>query len=102
VIQQQFQSAGIKAKVKVLEFGAYRRLQRKGDFMVNIGGADLPPDPALTYPAHFGCQEEAVKAGERQNNRSGYCNKEVDRLLEQAQGTTVIPEIKGGKGSSYC
>jgi peptide/nickel transport system substrate-binding protein len=84
VIHQQLTSAGIKTKVTILERGARLTRERGGDFMMVLSGGDIPDDPAEEFQSEFGCAEEEVKAKKRTENSSGYCNKEVDRLLETA------------------
>ncbi|MGH7198302.1 MAG: ABC transporter substrate-binding protein, partial [Candidatus Omnitrophota bacterium] len=87
VIQQQLIGAGIKAKVLVLDRGARGSREGRGDFMMVLSGSDIPNDPEEEYPSEFGCAEEEVKAKNRTENSSGYCNPEVDRLLEEASKT---------------
>jgi len=41
-------------------------------------------DPGEAFESEFGCAVEEVKAKKRTENSSGYCNKEVDRVLETA------------------
>jgi peptide/nickel transport system substrate-binding protein len=84
VIHQQLTTAGIKTKVTILERGARVTRERGGDFMMVLSGGDIPDDPAEEFQSEFGCAEEEVKAKKRTENSSGYCNKEVDRLLETA------------------
>jgi len=84
VIQQQLVGAGFKAKVLVLDRGARGSRESRGDFMMVLSGSDIPNDPEEEYPSEFGCAEEEVKAKNRTENSSGYCNPEVDRLLEEA------------------
>jgi ABC-type transport system substrate-binding protein len=56
--------------------------------MMVLSGSDIPGDPAQEFRSEFGCQEEETKAKKRTENSSGYCNKEVDRLLAEADRTT--------------
>ena len=87
VIHQQFTTAGIKTKVTVLERGARVKRESSGDFMMVLSGSDIPDDPADEFQGEFGCAEEEVKAKRRTENSAGYCNKEVDRLLDTAVKT---------------
>lgn len=84
VLQQQLATAGIKTKVTILERGARLKRETGGDFMMVLSGGDIPPDPAQEWASEFGCREEDVKAKRRTENSAGYCNKEMDRLLEEA------------------
>jgi peptide/nickel transport system substrate-binding protein len=87
VLQQQLVTAGFKAKVLVLERGARGSRESRGDFMMVLSGSDIPNDPEEEYPSEFGCAEAEVKAKNRTENTSGYCNPEVDRLLAEASKT---------------
>jgi ABC-type transport system substrate-binding protein len=85
VLERQLADAGIKVKVTVLEFGAYRQRQRSGDFQMILYGGDLPIDPHDTYPVDYGCLGlEEAKAKKRTLNVSGYCNKEAEKIMEEA------------------
>jgi peptide/nickel transport system substrate-binding protein len=84
MIQEQLVSAGINAKQTIVEWNAYRKRQRSGEYMFNIRGGTVGSDPGEIYPEDFTCTEEEVKANNRTRNFGGYCNKEVDRLLAEA------------------
>jgi ABC-type transport system substrate-binding protein len=84
VLHQQLTTAGIKTKVTILERGARVTRESSGDFMLVLSGSDIPGDPAQEFRSEFGCREEETKAKRRTENSSGYCNKEVDRLLAEA------------------
>jgi ABC-type transport system substrate-binding protein len=88
VIQQQLVAAGMKTKILVLERGARGSREGRGDFMMVLSGSDIPNDPDEEYPSEYGCNEEEVKAKNRTENTSGYCNAEMDRLLEEAAKIT--------------
>ena len=85
VLERQLSSAGLKVKLTILEFGAYRKRQRTGEFQMILYGGDLPIDPHDTYPIDYGCGGlEEAKAKRRTLNVSGYCNPEVDKILVEA------------------
>jgi peptide/nickel transport system substrate-binding protein len=84
VLQNQLATAGIKVKFAVLEGGAYSQRTRRGEFQIVILGGSVADDPHEVYAPEYACDEEAVKAKKRRLNYPGYCNKEVDRLLEEA------------------
>jgi ABC-type transport system substrate-binding protein len=84
VIQQQLTTAGIKTKVSMLERGARVTRESSGDFMMVLSGSDIPDDPAEEFQSEFGCAEMETKAKKRTENSAGYCNKDVDRLLDAA------------------
>jgi peptide/nickel transport system substrate-binding protein len=84
VLQSQLMTAGFKVKVLVLSGGAYQERTRSGEFQAVVLGGSLAPDPDDVYTPEYACEEEAVKAKKRRLNYPGYCNSEVDRLLEEA------------------
>jgi ABC-type transport system substrate-binding protein len=85
-IVPMLQEAGLNVVVETLEAGTYRTRTRSGDYDLSPGGGDLPSDPAQ-IAVEFMCDEESVKRKSRDNNRTGYCNKQLDALVEQADGT---------------
>ena len=84
VLHEQLVSAGIKAKLTIVESAARRSREGSGDFMMSLSGSDVPSNPGLEYPNEFACNEEEVRTKKRGENASGYCNKEFDRLVEEA------------------
>lgn len=84
VLQQQLSTAGIKIKLISLEGATYRERQRAGNFQMILYGGDTPSDPSDVYPQEYGCDEKGIRAKKRTTNVSGYCNKEMDRLLTEA------------------
>lgn len=87
VLHQQLTTAGIKTKVTVLERGARVKRESAGDFMMVLSGSDIPDDPAEEFGSEFGCADEEVKTKRRTENSAGYCNREVDRMLDIAVKT---------------
>ncbi|MGH7832408.1 MAG: ABC transporter substrate-binding protein [Candidatus Binatia bacterium] len=88
-IARQLQEAGFNVAVEVLEAGAYRRRGRTGDFHLKPGGGDSMLDPDQ-IAVEFMCDEEAIKNRHRENNATGYCNKQVDKLFDEAKVTTDL------------
>jgi ABC-type transport system substrate-binding protein len=84
VLQNQLTNAGFKVKLVVLSGSAYQERTRSGDFQSVLLGGSLAPDPDDIYPAEYVCEEDLVKAKKRRLNYPGYCNPEVDRLLDEA------------------
>jgi peptide/nickel transport system substrate-binding protein len=86
-VQAQLKEAGINLNVEIIEAGTYRKRSRVGEFDMSFSGGEswADPDPATV---EFACDEEAVKRRQRDQNRSGYCNKEVDALFRQANSVT--------------
>jgi ABC-type transport system substrate-binding protein len=72
--------------VETLEAGTYRTRTRTGDFDMSPGGGDNVVDPD-EVTVEFMCDEEAVKLKVRDNNRTGYCNKQLDALFDQGSRT---------------
>jgi ABC-type transport system substrate-binding protein len=85
-IVPQLQEAGFNVAVETLEAGTYRTRTRTGDFDMSPGGGDNSPDPSAVT-VEFACDEESVKLKNRDNNRTGYCNKQLDEMVAQADGT---------------
>jgi ABC-type transport system substrate-binding protein len=85
-IAPQLQEVGLNVVVETLEAGTYRGRTRSGDYDLSPGGGDIPADPAQ-IAVEFMCDEESVKRKSRDNNRTGYCNKQLDALVEQADAT---------------
>jgi peptide/nickel transport system substrate-binding protein len=90
VLQQQLSTAGIKVKLVLLEGATYRERQRAGNFQMILYSGDSPADPADVYLPEYGCDERSIKAKKRTNNVSGYCNKEMDRVLLDASKMTDL------------
>lgn len=87
VIQSLLSSAGLKTKVVILERGARETREDRGEFMMLLSGSDVPAELGMEYPGELGCNEEEVKTKKRGENSSGYCNKELDRLMAEAART---------------
>jgi peptide/nickel transport system substrate-binding protein len=84
VLQHLLNSAGIKTTVAVLERAARVAREKSGDFMVILRGSNIPNDPGELLAPRFGCNEEEVRTKKRGENSSGFCNREFDRLVEEA------------------
>lgn len=82
VLQAQLKRIGITAKLLVLDWGAYREKQSKGNLHLMFYGGSLDPDPSLTYGPDFQCELDRKN---RSSNVSGYCDKEVDALFKRAE-----------------
>ena len=89
VLQQQLASAGIKMKVRLMEYGSYVQKQHERDWQMIIFGGRMQPDPHLLYGVEYICSEvEQAKAKRATRNLAAYCNKEVDELLVEAGRVT--------------
>jgi len=80
-LQAQLKRIGINVKVKILEAGSYTEVARRGEFEIRPGGGSFDDDPSVTYTPQLACEQDLKK---RMNNLSGYCNKEMNALLEKA------------------
>jgi ABC-type transport system substrate-binding protein len=85
ILQQQLSSAGIKTKIRLMEYGSYVERQTQRDWQMIIFGGRMQPDPHLIYGVEYTCAEaEQAKAKRSTRNLAGYCNKEVDKLIAEA------------------
>jgi ABC-type transport system substrate-binding protein len=57
-------------------------MHRRGDFNFYFGGGNFAADPHPTYGTEFICEADLKK---RNNNASGYCDKEMDALITAAE-----------------
>jgi ABC-type transport system substrate-binding protein len=93
ILQQQLAAAGIKMKIRMMEYGSYVKTQNERDWQMIIFGGRVLPDPHLVYGVEYICSEvEQAKAKRPTRNLAAYCNKEVDELL--AEGARVTDPKK--------
>ncbi len=83
-IQAQVAEAGIKLKIEVLEWGKLLDNNSKGEFNANRIGWSGRADPDGNLYNNYRCKGA--------NNRTNYCNPEVDKLMEAARATTDTQE----------
>ncbi len=81
-LQSQVKKIGLNLEFHVMDRGAYNSLRRKGDYSLLFIGGSYKSDPSATYTRHFACEQNLKK---RRSNTSGYCDKEVDRLLKKME-----------------
>jgi peptide/nickel transport system substrate-binding protein len=81
-VQAQLKKVGIDVRLEVLEYGTYTERHRKGEFAFRTGGAKYESDPSSTYGPELRCEPDRNRRGQ---NRAGYCEPEVDALLEQIE-----------------
>jgi GAF domain-containing protein len=72
---------GMNLQVKMLDSAAHRIGLRSGDFALSFTGGNLEADPSLAYGESKRCEPDLKK---RRANLAGHCDKEMDRLLDQA------------------
>jgi len=82
-LQAQLKRIGMNIQLRVVEPGAAHSLHRKGEFNFYFGGGNFSDDPSPTYGTEFICEEDLKR---RNNNASGYCDKEMDSLIKRAEG----------------
>jgi len=78
VLQAQLKRIGMSIKTKVLDRGAALELRRTGKFAFRFTGGGFDADPLGAY-LEMKCEPE--RKTKRIRNESGYCDKEMDRLL---------------------
>ena len=78
-ITDQLTTVGFKAKLELMEVGDYIKVRNSGecDLFAN-GFTAITGDAEFILPAMYYCGQ----------SRSGYCNKDVDKLLDQAAAET--------------
>lgn len=81
MLQAQLKKAGMNVKLDVIESGAYRDRQRKGEFAFKFDSGGLYPDPIQSY-GEVRCEPDSKK---RATNTTGYCDPMMDRLLERLE-----------------
>jgi peptide/nickel transport system substrate-binding protein len=86
-LQAQLRKIGINVQLKVLDYGAYTALQRKGEFTFDFMGGGDYIDPSGAYGATLMCEPDLKK---RTANDSGYCDKEIEALIKRAESELDI------------
>ncbi len=81
MLQAQLKKIGMNIKLEVLESGSYTSRIRSGRFTFYFGGGSFDADPSSTYQ-YLVCEPDLKKRG---LNSTGYCDKEMDLLLNKAE-----------------
>jgi peptide/nickel transport system substrate-binding protein len=81
-LQSQLKKIGLNVELEVVDRGAFLNRQTRGEFNMVTEGGESHPDPAATYGPYFSCAKDPRK---RPVNRTGYCDKEMDGLLEKLE-----------------
>ncbi len=92
ILQAQLKRVGMNVKVKILEPGSYTAAARRGEFEIRPGGGNFEDDPSITYGPQLGCEQDLKK---RANNLSGYCDKEMEVLLQRAESELNVEKRRG-------
>ena len=81
-VQAQLKKIGMNVKIKMAERGANVQIRRKGQYAFKLSGdPGVNPNPVDSYlPIHV-CESDPRN---RNQNESGYCDKEIDALLKAA------------------
>lgn len=81
-IQAQLKKTGMNVKIKMADRGANLQMRRKGQYAFKLSGdPGVNPNPVDLYlPIHV-CESDPRN---RNQNESGYCDKEMDALLKAA------------------
>jgi len=81
-IQAQLKKIGMNIKIKMAERGANVQIRRKGQYAFKLSGdPGVNPNPVDLYLPIYACESDPRN---RNQNESGYCDKEVDALLRAA------------------
>lgn len=78
-LQAQLKKIGIEIKLDVIERGAFTNRLRQGNYAFVTYGGSHETDPSATY-SDIACERDLKR---RAVNLSGYCDKEMDGLLER-------------------
>jgi len=81
MLQAQLKKIGVNIRLEVLESGSYTSRIRSGRFTFYFGGGSFDADPSSTYQ-YLICEPDLKKRGV---NSTGYCDKEMDLLLNKAE-----------------
>jgi peptide/nickel transport system substrate-binding protein len=80
MLQAQLKKVGINLKLEFNDWATYRERQRKGEFGLLTYGGSTDADPAVTYSGELMCEPDLRR---RMSNMSGYCDKQMDAMMEQ-------------------
>lgn len=82
VIQAYLKEVGVDVQFENLENAAWLERWLSKDWDATIGGWIIPADPSLT----------ALYACGASNNHTGWCNEELDALMQEADGTFAFAD----------
>jgi ABC-type transport system substrate-binding protein len=81
-VQAQLKKIGMNVQIKMADRGANLEMRRKGQYAFKLSGdPGVNPNPVDLYLPIYACESDPRK---RNQNESGYCDKEVDALLKTA------------------
>jgi len=92
VIQSQLRKIGMNIQIRMLDRGAAFDMRRKGQYAFKLaGGGTVGPDPVDAYlPIHV-CEPDPRN---RNQNETGYCDKEMDALLQRAYAEHDLNKLR--------
>lgn len=90
-LQAQLKKVGIPLRLVVMEAGAANSRFRRGDFTLRFAGTSSYTDPSPTYGTGLFCEPDRQK---RATNASGYCDKEMDSMLQKAEAELDVAKRK--------
>jgi ABC-type transport system substrate-binding protein len=86
VIQAQLKRIGIKVQLKMFERASALEARRKGNYAFKLSGGREYPEP-IPLLQEYRCEPDL---NNRRENESGYCNKQFDALLAEAEAQSDI------------
>ena len=87
-LSRQFREVGFNVKLEVMETAIYGERETAGNFDVTPEGGSFDGDPVLDSHSRWRCEE----GGRRVNNKAGFCNPELDALLDKYMELTDLDE----------
>jgi peptide/nickel transport system substrate-binding protein len=88
IIQEQLRQAGITVKLNMLDRASVETLRQKGDFGLMYGSVSRPPEPDIMFSTYMHSSNAPYP------NYLCYKNKEVDKLIEQANREPNVEKRK--------
>jgi peptide/nickel transport system substrate-binding protein len=88
ILQAQLRKVGMNINPKITGTAVRESMAQKGQYQFDQRGANFDADPSITYDADFKCDEKRV------SNRTGYCDKEVEALLDKARTELDVTKRK--------
>jgi len=82
VLQAQLKRIGMNIRIATMDIAAYNVRERNGTFAFRFRGGGFFADPWTTYARNFLCEADLKR---RIANNSGYCNQQVQELLQKAE-----------------
>jgi peptide/nickel transport system substrate-binding protein len=81
-LQAQLRKIGMNVELEVLDYTLHPVRERAGEYAFSFSGGNFRPDPSATYASNWRCEPDLKK---RATNLSGYCDRELESLLDRAE-----------------